>query len=107
MSRRRGVVVSDDEATPAPSRTATSRSVSQKERPRASDPPAPDLPAVAKLSPEEVQKVKLLLRDLHPLKAILTSSMSIVSDTAVAVEELQVSAENTEVCFVLLFFTDC
>ena len=118
MSRRRGVVVSDDEdtshpsRTPAPARTtASSRSVSSRKEPRAStavpEPPAPDLPSVAKLSPEEVQKVRLLLADIQPLRGILTSAMAIVSDAAVTVEELPVSTKNTEVSACCSPFLSC
>jgi len=73
--------------------------VSRKERHRASVPeaPIPDLKEVAKLSPEEVQKLRLLTADIQPLHQILTTAMSVISDAAVAVEELPVSERNTEV----------
>jgi hypothetical protein len=100
MSRRRGVVLSDDESSaPPPSRSSNSHSAPRKERPRASAPEAPvlDLKEVAKLSPEEVQKLRLLTGDIQPLYQIITTAIGVVSDSAVAIEELPVSERNTEV----------
>ena len=104
MSRRRGVVLSDDdESAPPPSRSSNGRSASRKERPRASAPeaPVPDLKEVAKLSPEEVQQLRLLTGDIQPLHQILTNAISVISDAAVSIEELPVSERNTEV-FILV-----
>ena len=100
MSRRRGVVLSDDESSaPPPSRSSNARSAPRKERPRASAPeaPPPDLKDVAKLSPEEAQKIRLLTADIQPLHQIVTTAMGVISDAAVAIEELPVSERNTEV----------
>lgn len=52
---------------------------------------------MAVLSAEEVAKIRLLETENHALTQKLTSAMAIISDAAVAVEELQVTAANQEV----------
>ena len=100
---RRGVVVSDDEdSTPSSRqpRQSTSRSGPRKEvlRPSAAtDVEVPNLPSVAKLSPEEVQQLGLLCSDRRNLRQHIIAAMAIISDAAVAVEELKTSAENSRV----------
>jgi hypothetical protein len=98
MSRRRGIVHSDDEElAAAPSRSSAVHSTSRNQSSRGpTEGPIPDLPAVAKLSPEEVQKLRLLMAD-HQATTMITSAMNVINDTAVAVEELEVSDENKEV----------
>lgn len=100
---RRGVVVSDDEdSTPSSRqpRQSASRSGSRREvlRPSAAtDAEVPSLPSVAKLSPEEVQQLGLLSSDRRNLRQHIIAAMAVISDAAVAVEELKASAENSRV----------
>jgi hypothetical protein len=110
MSRRRGVVRSDDESTPAPpsrsSRHSTSTTTTAGPGPsrlskhvsRPTEPAADlDLPNLAILSPEEVSKIRLLETENHALTQKVASAMAIISDAAVEVEGLKVSAANQEV----------
>ena len=107
MSRnRRGVVLSDDEGTaPPPSRLSHGRSVSRPQTSRtpasrpsaaASEPPI-ILDIVAKLTPEDLDKIRILDRENRTLRSIIMNAVSIISDTAVTVEELNVSGEHAEV----------
>jgi hypothetical protein len=107
MSRnRRGVVLSDDEGTaPPPSRLSNGRSVSRTQTSRtpasrtsaaASEAPI-ILDRVAKLTPEDLDKIRILDRENRALRGLIMNAVSIISDTAVAVEELNVSGEHAEV----------
>ena len=106
-SRRRGIVLSDDDSTPATSssrlRTSTAHQTASgrpSKHSRGPTEPAADLslPVVAVLSPEEVSKIRLLETENHALTQKITSAMAITSDAAVAVEELPITAANQEVC---------
>lgn len=104
--------MSDDEQTPAPATSSRSRqSLASTSRPskskhsRESRDSRPtevmeadlDLPIVSVLSPEDVGKIRVLETETFGLTQKLTSAMSMISDAAVAVEELHVTAANHEV----------
>jgi hypothetical protein len=104
--------VSDDEQTPAPATSSRSRQSlastsrpskskhsreSRDSRPTESIEADLDLPIVSVLSPEDVGKIRVLETETFGLTQKLTSAMSMISDAAVAVEELHVTAANHEV----------
>lgn len=109
MSRnRRGVVLSDDEG-PAPqlSRLSNGRSDprslvsrSSKSRPSAAA-SASETPVilenVTKLSPEDLDKIRLLHDENRRLTARITAAIGTINETAVTVELLEDSAANKEV----------
>jgi hypothetical protein len=96
MSRhRRGVVHSDDESTvPRPSKRA------RQSNPR-NDQPIDDtilnLPNVTKLPPDQVAKIRLLENDGHTLKQRILQAMVVISDAAVAVQELDKTEHDEDV----------
>jgi SUMO ligase MMS21 Smc5/6 complex component len=103
MSRnRRGVVLSDDESTAPPAKRARASDVRasttrKSDTPRVSEGTV-NLPAVTKLPPEEIEKIRLLGGDTHGIHTRIMSLMTIIGDAAVAVEELEVSDFHTQVC---------
>ena len=114
MAPRRGIVLSDDESAHAaststrskqsltsltssrPSKSRPSRE-SRESRPTDSDEADLNLPIVSVLSPEDVGKIRVLETETFPLTQKLSSAMAMLSDAAVSVEELPVSAANQEV----------
>jgi len=99
MSRRRGVVHSDDEEnTPVQPSRNSHRPVARPSRPSEVVPPQiPDLPNVAKLDAQDLQKVLLIESHHRVLQEKLNNALNIVSDTAVAVEELKDMPQRSEV----------
>jgi len=114
MAPRRGIIVSDDESAPAPStsirprqsltsltssRPSKSKSSREPRESRPTDSVEADLnlPIVSVLSPEDVGKIRVLETETFPLTQKLSSAMAMLSDAAVSVEELPVSAANQEV----------
>jgi hypothetical protein len=103
MSRRRGVVRSDDEdAAPTQSRrsTATARPSgrSQKQQRQTEtvvDPAVLELPNLAFLANEHAEALRAPLKLRDKLAELVANAMNVISDTAVAVED--VSDENSEV----------
>jgi hypothetical protein len=81
MAPRRGVVQSDDE--------------DDVRVPSAADIPN-DLPVLGNLTAEDMNKIRLLEQNNVDVSARLVRVMTMISDTAVAVEELEVTKEHTE-----------
>jgi hypothetical protein len=86
MSRRRGVVQSDDEET------------SPRVSSRPSEVDAPTLPNVVKLETEHYQKMRLVESEMRAWSNELVQAMSRVSDAAVGIEELKDMPRREEVC---------
>lgn len=108
MSRnRRGVVLSDDEGTaPPPSRLSavhpesrSHKSRSSHSRPSAASETPIVLDTVAKLAPEDLDKIRLLDHENRQLTARITAAIATINETAVTVELLEDSADNKEVLF--------
>jgi hypothetical protein len=102
MSRRRGVVRSDDEnAAPTQPRRSTAtarpsgRSTKQQRQTEQFDPAVLELPNLAFLTNEHAEAVRAPLMLQNRLAELVANAMSVISDTAVAVED--VSDENSEV----------
>jgi len=113
MSRRRGVVRSDDEdeaPTPAPSRrpdaahNRLSKPTKPQQRRAEPDPAVLDLPNLAVLTAERAQAIREPDRLRERLAKAVENAMSIISDSAVAVED--VSDENSEVTAWACFESD-
>jgi len=108
MARLRREIVSDDEEpSVTPRRPTNSRASLRRDAPRASTEgttaePIPDLPGVAKLAPEDVQNIRRITGDYTKIARLVGSAVAIISDAAVAVEELNVSAKDPEVSLNLL-----
>lgn len=111
MSRRRGVVLSDDESTPTPRQprpALSTRKVSRQDSSRATSRTTAtakvdysDYPEVAKIENQQLELIRQLIgMNPNQLNTRLTAVMSVLADTAVAVEELEVSDENKDVCLV-------
>lgn len=83
---------SDDEGEP-PSRN-THRPVPRSSRPSEA---IPELPNVAKLSAEDLQRIRLIDGENRALKEKINNAFSTVGDAAVAVEELKLSNHRAEV----------
>ena len=92
MSRRRGVVHSDDEGEP--SSRNSHRPVPRPSRPSEA---IPELPNVAKLSAEDLQRIRLIDGENRALKEKINNAFNTVGDAAVAVEELKLSNHRAEV----------
>jgi len=113
MSRRRGVVLSDDESTSTPSTRSAplssrrvSRPAAPRGNPRAAKVDYSDFPEIAKLVNAQLEPIRQLVgMNPNQLNTRLTAVMSVLADAAVAVEELEVSDENQDVrirfCFVI------
>ena len=99
MSRRRGVVNSDDEEssiTPGTTAPPPLNPRGRGNRQSTAGPSIHDIPSVAKLSPEQVEQIRLLAKPTDVHKSIM-SVITIITDAAVAVEGMESSSENPEV----------
>jgi hypothetical protein len=119
MSRRRGVVVSDDEETPAPATSRQSNGrVSSSRRPASTETgessarvkkgPANkevrdvpeeilNLPSVGNYNPQEIQGLLAFKDDNKKLIHAITASLNVISASAIAVAELKDPDGKTEV----------
>jgi hypothetical protein len=98
MSRRRGIIRDEDDETPAQTsrshRSSTVISRGSTTRPAQStvkdqELPYESHPCVAKLGPEELQRIQLLDSEKNYWKTQLSKSIGVFGDTAVALEEIE------------------